>query len=570
MSVTSEEINYLIFRYLQESGFVHTGFAFQNESHIHKSEYKSANVQPGALVNVLQKGLLYMDLELHVNEDGSERECTGPVALIGPHSCDKHPKKPKREEILNRGSKRDRKDSKRSQKQQQDRDKRARTEADEDDKEEDTMMDTDQVEDVSIVGTPIDTSDIAEVKVIPASDAITLKGHTADVFVCSWNPTSPSLLASGSGDATARIWQIPTNPEEPLQDPIVLKHLPALTNSNRDVTTMDWNSSGTLLATGFYDGQARIWTQRGQLRYLMSQHRGPIFALKWNKKGNYILTGSLDHTTIVWDAITGDAKQQHEFHTGAVLDVDWLDNTTFATSSSDGKIFVCKVGSAEPLKVCEGHKDEVNAIRWDPLGELLASCSDDKTVKIWTMAQKDCILDLTLHTEAVYDMTWAPREASSKGPRILATASFDTSVRLWDANNGDCLRVLSRHTEAVYTVAFNPAGTYIATGSPDHTINIWKVQDGTLAKTYQGEGGIFEVDWNSTGDKLAACVANGTTMENQDNSAANKTYQNEEEQQQQELFLYDGPIDPSTADAIQELNDAGAKAFALQDYETFV
>lgn len=29
-------------------------------------------------------------------------------------------------------------------------------------------------------------------------------------------------------------------------------------------------------------------------------------------------------------------------------------------------------------------------------------------------------------------------------------------------------------------------------------------------KTYQGEGGIFEVDWNSTGDKLAACVANGT------------------------------------------------------------
>ncbi len=36
-----------------------------------------------------------------------------------------------------------------------------------------------------------------EVKVIPASDAITLKGHTADVFVCSWNPAAPTLLASG-------------------------------------------------------------------------------------------------------------------------------------------------------------------------------------------------------------------------------------------------------------------------------------------------------------------------------------------------------------------------------------
>lgn len=114
----------------------------------------------------------------------------------------------------------------------------------------------------------------------------------------------------------------------------------------------------------------------------MSQHRGPIFALKWNKKGNYILTGSLDHTTIVWDTTTGEAKQQHEFHKGAVLDVDWLDNTTFATSSSDGKVYVCKVGNAEPLKVFEGHRDEVNAIRWDPLGELLASCSDDKTAKV--------------------------------------------------------------------------------------------------------------------------------------------------------------------------------------------
>ncbi|KAF9991870.1 Transducin (beta)-like 1 X-linked receptor 1 [Entomortierella chlamydospora] len=244
----------------------------------------------------------------------------------------------------------------------------------------------------------------------------------------------------------------------------------------------------------------------------MSQHRGPIFALKWNKKGNYILTGSLDHTTIVWDATTGEAKQQHEFHTGAVLDVDWLDNATFATSSSDGKVYVCKVDSTEPLKVFEGHKDEVNAVRWDPLGELLASCSDDKSAKIWSMSQDECVFDLTSHSEAVYDMTWAPRESSSKEPRILATASFDMSVRLWDANNGNCLRVLLRHSEAVYTVAFNPTGTHLATGSPDATINIWRVQDGALIKTYQGEGGIFEVDWNSTGDKLAACVANGTLV----------------------------------------------------------
>ena len=33
--------------------------------------------------------------------------------------------------------------------------------------------------------------------------------------------------------------------------------------SNKDVTSLDWNSSGTLLATGSYDGYARIWTTKG-------------------------------------------------------------------------------------------------------------------------------------------------------------------------------------------------------------------------------------------------------------------------------------------------------------------
>ncbi|KAG0226296.1 hypothetical protein BGW41_004227 [Actinomortierella wolfii] len=515
MSVTSEEINYLIFRYLQESGFVHTGFAFQNESHIHKSEYRNANVQPGALVSVLQKGLQYTDLELHINEDGTERDCSGTVALIGPHRCDKAAgKKHKRDESLSRNNKRDRKE-KESKKNGRDREKRSRTEQDEDDKEDSMVVDGDVAEDMSVVGTPIDTSEVPEQpKAIPANDILRLKGHTADVFVCSWNPSNPAQLASGSGDATARIWEIPAGSEDDLKEPTVLNHYPALTENNRDVTTMDWNSSGTLLATGSYDGQARIWTTKGHLRHIMSQHRGPIFALKWNKKGNYILTGSLDHTTIVWDAATGEAKQQYEFHSGTVLDVDWLDNMTFATSSSDGKVYVCKVGDSEPFKVFAGHTDEVNAIRWDPQGELLASCSDDCTAKIWSLSQDDCLFDLTSHTSAVYDMTWAPYDKTSKEPssRILATASFDKTVRLWDATTGACLRVLARHIEAVYTVSFNPAGTYLATGSPDHTINIWRVSDGSLVRTYQGEGGIFQVDWNSTGDRVAACVANGTLV----------------------------------------------------------
>lgn len=49
-----------------------------------------------------------------------------------------------------------------------------------------------------------------------------------------------------------------------------------------------------MLATGSYDGYARIWTAGGQLLSTLGQHKGPIFALKWNKKGNYILSAGVD------------------------------------------------------------------------------------------------------------------------------------------------------------------------------------------------------------------------------------------------------------------------------------
>lgn len=50
------------------------------------------------------------------------------------------------------------------------------------------------------------------------------------------------------------------------------------------------------------------------------------------------------------------------------LDVDWRNNTSFATCSTDKMIYVCKLGDTQPLKVFEGHRDEVNAIKWDPTG----------------------------------------------------------------------------------------------------------------------------------------------------------------------------------------------------------
>ena len=389
------------------------------------------------------------------------------------------------------------------------------------------------------VPTPMDAdgSDTPGAEAIDDEDVTRLEGHEGEVFICAWSPAT-SQLASGSGDATARVWSVPAGPSgrkcrASLKDPAVLVHSPVdgaeggdgdgsddkergfeskdRNKNSKDVTTLDWNGEGSMLATGSYDGAARIWDAEGNLVNVLSKHKGPIFSLKWNKKGDYLLSGSVDKTAIVWDAKTGEAKQQFDFHTAPTLDVDWRNNVSFATSSMDHMIYVCKLGESKPIKAFKGHTDEVNAIKWDPTGTLLASCSDDYSAKIWSLKQDECVHELKEHTKEIYTIKWSPTGPGTNNPDVplmLASASYDATIKLWDAEEGRCVHTLRRHTEPVYSVAFSPDGKYLASGSFDNRLLIWDVQKGELVKTYKGDGGIFEVCWNKDGTKVAAAYSN--------------------------------------------------------------
>ncbi|XP_039011660.1 LOW QUALITY PROTEIN: WD40 repeat-containing protein HOS15-like [Hibiscus syriacus] len=251
----------------------------------------------------------------------------------------------------------------------------------------------------------------------------------------------------------------------------------------------------------------------GELRSTLSKHKGPIFSLKWNKKGDYLLTGSFDKTAIVWDVKAEEWKQQFEFHSGPTLDVDWCNNVSFATSSTDHMIYVCKIGEIRPIKTFAGHQGEVNCVKWDPTGSLLASCSDDITANIWCMKQDRYVHDLREHSKEIYAIRWNPTGPGTNNPNqqlILASASFDSTVKLWDVEHGKLLYSLNGHRDPVYSVAFSPNGEYLASGSLDKSVHIWSLKEGKIVKTYTGNGGIFEVCWNKEGDKLAACFANNT------------------------------------------------------------
>jgi len=473
MSITSDEVNFLVYRYLHESGFRHSAFTFGAESLVAKSNVNGSKIPPGQLVNFIQKGLMYTELEKSVSDEGADSSATAPFEHLQDGS------KGSSSKIRSVGG------------------------------GGPSSMDVDDAQ-----GGSADTT-------LTDEQVTTLSGHTSEVFICAWSPTGSGgggQLASGSGDSTARIWHVPEGPCGKSQlggmaDPVVLHHFSTDKEKSKDVTTLDWNHDGSQLATGSYDGQARIWSASGKLANTLTKHKGPIFSLKWNSTGQYLLSGSVDKTAIIWDAASGEVRQQFAFHKDPTLDVDWRDTDSFASCSTDRMIYVCKLGHTQFLKKFQGHNDEVNAIKWDPSGTLLASCSDDYTAKVWSMKQDQYIHDLREHKKEIYTIKWSPTGTGSSNPGanlVLASASFDSTIRLWDPETGKCCHVLDKHSDPVYSVAFSPDGQYLASGSFDKCLHIWSVKDGALIKTYRGQGGIFEVCWNAAGTKVAACFSDNT------------------------------------------------------------
>ena len=263
------------------------------------------------------------------------------------------------------------------------------------------------------------------------------------------------------------------------------------------------------------------------------------------KDNGTLISGSGDHTLRAWDVTTGRQRWQHDVGDNVLTvalpspnphfiayaggpdnfdirmrysdDGDWrgsvsghtafVNNLAFkpnsyllASGSNDNTVRIWDVGDNNNLRhvrTLRGHTDHIRSVAWSPDGRTLASASKDGTVRLWNPDNGINFAVLRGHTKSVEGVAWHP------DGRILASASWDTTVRLWDPDTHGTLRVLRRHSDGVFELAFHPDGQTLASGSKDGSICLFDPNTGAHKARLWGYGGGHALAFSPNGQILA-------------------------------------------------------------------
>lgn len=164
------------------------------------------------------------------------------------------------------------------------------------------------------------------------------------------------------------------------------------------------------------------------------------------------------------------------------------DNSILATGSDDRtvRLWTTKFNTYECFGVLVGHEDYVTSVLIEDI--YVVSSSADRTIRKWDMGTSECIRVFRGHKSLI--------------TRVICTGDFlfsscyDRTARCWDFDTGECIRVFVGHKRGVYPMTFIPAEELdddddddvgdspltnhdiLITGSADHTAIVWSFETG--------------------------------------------------------------------------------------------
>ncbi|WVF73156.1 hypothetical protein IAT40_007975 [Kwoniella sp. CBS 6097] len=328
------------------------------------------------------------------------------------------------------------------------------------------------------------------------------------------------------------------------------------------IYSINVHPDGTRLATGGLDHKVKIWSTlpildseaeqeeaNHKLLCTMAAHTGPVLAVRWAHHGRYLATGSDDQVVMIWGIdpagggrLWGSEEENYENwkaltrlagHAADVVDLAWSrDDSMLASVGLDSKVCIWDGQSFRRLRELDLHQGFVKGVCWDPVGNFLATQSDDKTVKVWNTEDWSLVQSVSKPFETSPQNTffrrlsWSPDGAFIAASNAMNGPVFVAAVIDREGWGSDISFV--GHENTIQVAAFNPrlffrkedepgratASCMLALGANDFSISIWR---NTLHKPLAVLKNVFTNDlldlcWSNDGYQLYGSSADGSIV----------------------------------------------------------